>query len=976
MGQYAKAEPLYRKALSTTRSLLGDEHPHVATGMNNLAALYWTMGDYGLAEPLYRQASEIYKSTLGEQHPDYATSLDNLAVLHNVLNDYDQSRTCFEQVLQIRESVQGRLHPDYARTLTNLAALYSSLGEYGRAKPLLLEAMQVTKNVFGEQHPDHAHNVHSLGTLLMRTGDFGGAESRFRKALEIKASIYGERHPEYSGSLNNLAQLYSEMGDLERAEPLFRQVLEIQESSLGDRHPRYATTLNNLANVYTNLAEYSLAAPLYQQACDIYLSRFGTMNTQYAGVLHNLAFAQMHLGDQAEAESNYLAALQIWKSATGVQNTEYATCLTNLAGLYYHRGEFKRAEPLVREAVTVFQSQLQDSALIQSERQQKRDLAERRRFLDERITVALGAETPAAEILPALWTWKGSVTLRQQAYRRVASKPELAPKFTSLQSVSRQLSAIANQRPAAAAADLADPNQDSVSSGDQRWKERLVSLTRQREQLEQQIAAGSVEYRALQQPLSAEELMDLLPSGAAFIDFLEYSHATPSPTSKRLTEYEQRFVAFVVRPDREPVMVSLGAVDVLSRAIDEFRQPFSIKDCTPEELNSADSAARRLRSELWMPLEEHLEDIQHVIISPDTVLGLLPWNALPGGRPTGYLIEEYRITTVPLAAMLRNSPDDHSNSDAPENSLLVMGDIAYDTSPDPRQTPPLSSAVNSRDRIEEIDRRTPTPTMTWTSLPGFKAELSAVEDVHRRRFRDATPVLTLSGTSATEQEFLKQAPRYRTLHVVTHGFFADPEIQSISQADVPTSNLVAPMAGVDPFSATRLPGLLSGLVMSGANSVSADDDGLNDGILRALEIEASSMQDVDLVVLSACETGLGPVAGGEGLTGLQRAFHLAGVHSVIASFWKVDDLATQELMRRFYRNLWQERMNKIDALREAQLWILRNPMQLEARGVSGAAVRGLMPISKQVAAGTSTGESSGLTSPYFWAAFQLSGGWR
>ena len=129
------------------------------------------------------------------------------------------------------------------------------------------------------------------------------------------------------------------------------------------------------------------------------------------------------------------------------------------------------------------------------------------------------------------------------------------------------------------------------------------------------------------------------------------------------------------------------------------------------------------------------------------------------------------------------------------------------------------------------------------------------------------------------------------------------------------------------------------------------------------------------MVLSACETGLGAVAGGEGLTGLQRAFHVAGARSVIASLWKVDDKATQELMKQFYTNLWDKKMSKIDALREAQLWMLRHPDELNRLGIKGATRGKPRKLANKQKEGDVLNQSD-RTDPFFWAAFQLSGDWK
>ena len=145
-------------------------------------------------------------------------------------------------------------------------------------------------------------------------------------------------------------------------------------------------------------------------------------------------------------------------------------------------------------------------------------------------------------------------------------------------------------------------------------------------------------------------------------------------------------------------------------------------------------------------------------------------------------------------------------------------------------------------------------------------------------------------------------------------------------------------------------------MFAGANK--PPEAGKDDGILTALEVSALDLSKVDTVVLSACETGLGEVAGGEGLLGLQRSFQVAGAKTVVASLWKVPDAATSKLMQRFYENLWDKKMGKLAALREAQIWMLRD------KGNRGLALDEDQPT------------DTGPLPPYYWAAFVLSGDWR
>jgi CHAT domain-containing protein len=302
--------------------------------------------------------------------------------------------------------------------------------------------------------------------------------------------------------------------------------------------------------------------------------------------------------------------------------------------------------------------------------------------------------------------------------------------------------------------------------------------------------------------------------------------------------------------------------------------------------------------------------------------------------------------------------------------LLVLGDIDYDNEARSQEfvSPSLPLLAKFRTRSEAAQLRSGRA-WHWGALPGFREELDSIQGLFLQQHPQKS-ILVLSGNQATEAAFLAQAHEYRTLHLITHGYFEDPGVKSIHQTDVRPDALSSQVKSPATFINMYLPGLLSGLAMAGANKPSEDPEVPDDGILRASEIEASSLQGVDLVVLSACETGLGAVAGGEGLTGLQRAFQVAGARTVVASLWKVDDRATQELMTQFYSNLWVKKQSKVDALRNAQLYLLRNPVLSDGTRLT----RGDINKAKPVVPDSTTSRDA--TDPFFWAAWTLSGDWR
>ncbi|NEO59470.1 MAG: tetratricopeptide repeat protein, partial [Moorea sp. SIO4G2] len=308
-GFYKLAEPWLKQCLEASQNRLGENHPDVATSLNNLAGLYKDQGRYSEAEPLYQQALKLRKQLLGENHPDVATSLNNLAGLYDNQGRYSEAEPLYQQALDLWKQLLGENHPDVATSLNNLAGLYDNQGRYSEAEPLYQQALDLLKQLLGENHPHVAASLNNLAGLYKDQGRYSEAEPLYQQALDLLKQLLGENHPHVAASLNNLAGLYKDQGRYSEAEPLYQQALKLRKQLLGENHPSVATSLNNLAGLYDNQGRYSEAEPLYQQALDL------------------------------------------WKQLLGENHPDVATSLNNLAGLYYNQGRYSEAEPLYQQAL-------------------------------------------------------------------------------------------------------------------------------------------------------------------------------------------------------------------------------------------------------------------------------------------------------------------------------------------------------------------------------------------------------------------------------------------------------------------------------------------------------------------------------------------------------------------------------------------------------------------------------------------------
>ncbi|MEQ9483630.1 MAG: tetratricopeptide repeat protein [Coleofasciculus sp. F4-SAH-05] len=268
-GLYNQAEPWRKDCLSVTIQRLGENHPDVATSLNNLAALYKSQGRYQEAEPLYLEALALKKRLLGENHPDVAQSLNNLAVLYDNKGRYEEAEPLYLEALELRKRLLGENHPHIASSLNNLAYLYYSQGRYEEAEPVYLEALALRKRLLGEKHPDVATSLNNLAALYDSQGRYKEAEPLYLEALALRKRLLGENHPDVAISLNNLAGLYDSQGRYEEAEPVYLDALALRKRLLGGNHPDVAISLNNLALLYDSQGRYEEAEPVYLEALAI-----------------------------------------------------------------------------------------------------------------------------------------------------------------------------------------------------------------------------------------------------------------------------------------------------------------------------------------------------------------------------------------------------------------------------------------------------------------------------------------------------------------------------------------------------------------------------------------------------------------------------------------------------------------------------------------------------------------------------------
>lgn len=935
---YAKAEAPNLRALAIREKALGPDHPDVARSLYNLAWLAQVKEEFAKSESLYRRVLDIQERALGPDHPEVATTLNDLALLYNETGDFDQSIRVNERVLAIREKALGPDDRGVAKALNNVGLAYGYKGDYPQAETYMRRALRIWEKALGPDHPDVAFAIDGLAQVLYFNGDYASAEPLYLRALAIREKALGPDHTDLGTTLNNLAALYRQKGDYAKAEALGLRDLAITEKRLGPSHASTAPTLVNLASTYELKGEFDKAEPLYRRALAIQQTSLGPAHLSVGVTMNRLAQFLSNSGRApAEAEALFQQALTIVERAVGPDNPGVAAAYSGLAALSERKGDLASAEQFYQRALTI-----QEKAYGPAHAALARTL--------ERLSSIARANGDAARAV-ALLTQAFAIRARDLDRNLVAGSERQKLAYLNLfaEDTDRAVSLHATQAPRdpealrlafttvldrkGRAVDATSDNIATVrahaSPDDRALFDRLSAarsrlamvtlrgpagtgaayqfqLTRLRDEvdrLESTIGARSAAFRALSRPVTLEAVQSEIPQGAVLVEFTLYrdrgATAGPPPAP--------HYAAYLL-PDRgEAQWVDLGDAAAIDRAVAVWRR--ALADPNRHDVRSR---ARALDAIVMQPVRALIGDARHLLISPDGQLNLIPFAAL-ADEQNRYLLERYTISYLTSGRDLLRLQIPRERRGAP---VIVaapeFGEPALAAA---------TSTTSSRARVDDSK-------IFFGPLPGAAAELRAI-----KALLPAATVLT--GGQATEAA-LRRVSGPRILHIATHGFFLDGTAESAPMPR-PATGVAGPRPGKW-VAWTDNPLLRSGLALAGANQ---GRSGADDGVLTALEAAGLDLWGTQLVVLSACDTGVGEVHNGDGVYGLRRALVLAGSETQMMSLWPVSDRSTLDLMIAYYTRLTQS-AGRADALRQAQLRLLRD---------------------------------SARSHPYYWAGFIQSGEW-
>ncbi len=781
----------------------------------------------------------------------------------------------------------------YMKTLSSQGLLYATMGRYTQAEGFTAGALDIRKEKFGDDHISIASSFNNYGVLHYNLGRYNEAEKTLASAVNIVTANHLLSSMQYAIVLNNQAILFQAIGRFDEAEVALKQAISIAERLQSKKSKNHLKFLSNLALLYQQMGKYN-------EAEEIYLGmerRLGKTNPDYASMLSNQASLYMLMGKQDKVEDLLRTAASIYKSNFGEENPAYARVTSELGNFYRISERYSEALPLLERAAVIREKTLGTNHphYVQSQE----DLAIlhwRNQALDQAYTLYRDVMQSSLEFVNRYFPpmseaektkyWDVLSPRFQRFYNFAVEAspylPEIVNDILDYQITTKALLLNSTNK----------VKQNIFASKDGLLIRDYLTWVDQKEQLarlyayskaelsDQQINLDSIENaaNAMEKSLSERSkdfsegyatsgirfthVRDLLSDTEAVVEIIRLRKFNHSFTG------EARYVALILRKgSTTPALKILDNGQQL-----ETRYAKYYRNAVQQRI--ADDYSY---DQYWATIEPELEGKRTIYFSPDGVFNQLNLNTLRRPNTNDYLISRYDIT------ILGNSKDlvtlKKKKAAAPTKNAILLGFPDYGG--------------------PSID-----------ALPGTKAEVEGIASVLKA---SGYKLQVLTQSQATESA-LKAAKGPELLHIATHGYFLE-DVESAGSA-----------FGVNLENASDNPLLRSGLMLAGAaetaSSSSTPNLSANDnGILTAYEAMNMNLEGTQLVVLSACETGLGDVKAGEGVYGLQRAFLVAGAEALIMSLWKVDDNATQQLMKNFYAN-WVKLRDKRKAFKQAQLQLM------------------------------------------------------
>ena len=874
LGRYPEAEIEYLLSIETFKNASGAQTREYARALRNLGTLYIKIGNYEKSKQLNTESMNLVEKISGTSHADYFSSLRNLATALRGLGQADDAHALATKCLQLTRHTKEKLPLEFARSLSYMAVLEIENGNYGLADKYLGEAIPGLKSQIGI---DYWETFRTRANNLAHLGNFIKAKQQL---LAVKNSIIeraGSMNEQYLLCLNDLGVMYEKLAEYDSAMLIQKELLKLRIDQGGKSHPEYFTTLNNLGRSYQELGQYDSALRCFDEASD----KFPDKQTPgYAGVLGNLASTYHELRNYAKAEFYYKKAVTIAQTYLNENHPKYTQSINNLAWFYFKRNELSKAEPLFLESAGKKIKELRRIFPALSENERLQYYQDNTNFIYnfESFCVARYAENPS---IAAVW------------YNlRLASKSML---FNVSQNIRQKISLSRDTSLLRAFSDWR-ASVNLLQKAYQNPRNQFISQANTLEELESRVNALEKRLGVFFLDNTSMNTSQRWQDVQAQLKKDEYAIEIVKVLNSSQANHQWVYAALAIsgHDKNKPKLFTIG--DALSL---ETKYYIYYRNTIVAGVEDNESW-----SKFWEPISHEIGHAKKVYLSLDGVYHKINFNTLRSPDTDEYLAETIDIAIVGNTKDLIGST--HNSTVISDATLVGFPDFNNSIESEEKTTTNQRSTQREFRMGNQITRFLGGDS-DISELPGTKAE---IENISGLLSNKGVNVTVYSGGNALEEN-LKELQSPQILHIATHGFFLPDNSMAVNQTFLGMK--------ATPFKENPL--MRSGLLLAGAkfaiNGSRSYDLTSEDGVLTAYEALTLDLNRTELVVLSACETGLGVDSNGEGIYGLQRSLQIAGAKNVIMSLWRVDDQATMEFMTHFY-TYWVTTKSKRVAFSKAQ----------------------------------------------------------
>ncbi len=900
IDKYPEALTTLQQTKNEVEKFYGNSSDYYAVALDKLASMQIVLGKYSEAEENINKSLAFYNTQKNrEQNIDFAHGLETLSRFYIVQGKFREAERTVKKAIKILKNAnENEKVSTVAEELINLNIL---TGKYASTEKSLLEMIKMREGKFGTKHRSLISPLSQLCNLYLITGDYNKAEKLARRAYAISEEIFGSNSVIHSKSIKLLAKTYTAIGDYDKAEDAGNKALSIQSLHYGHNHIEIASTLNELAIVkFYNNPHDPESERLYTEAAFIINSCLGSDNLHYAEILKNLSMFYIENGKTKSAEDSLNKGNAIWIAKLGNANIHSAEA-AYMKGIFFSKEEKyiearKSFEDSKNLYAKIFDSQHPYYIKALSKEGQMAFILN-----DFKAAIKCLDETTVAD-LKFIKKYFPSLSDREknkfwnlikddfEFYNTLAIKlskenPEL---LQNVYDFSLKTKAILLNSSIKVKERILSSNNPELIKKYESWIDKREFLTSALSMDVEQQKENNIDVKLLEKEIEILE-KDLSEKSESFLANYEKSDANWKQVKAALkpNEYAVEIIRFRYFDKKfsDSVLYAGLVINENSKAPELVLIPNGnelenkylnyYRNCI--KLNVEDQFSYE---KFWKPFNNLIKQNATVFISGDGVYNQINIETICG-PDKNYLLNQYDIVLVSNTKDLLNLkvPKKDKAKPTAANKIKLFGNPTYyEESVD--RNGETKDSIYFRTSLSLIERK------KIPQLPGAEGEVKHLNDLMIKNGWETEIYLN---NQATESN-LKSIKDPKVFHIATHGFFME-DIEPAYNEGLSDKNLQNPL-------------LRSGLLLKNGGAILAKNNiyelNSEDGILTAYEAMNLYLDHTELVVLSACETGVGKVQLGEGVCGLQRAFLIAGANSVIMSLFKVSDNVTKELMTIFY----------------------------------------------------------------------------